>query len=274
MGFSLGKALKGAATGLISSGGNPWGAAIGGVAGAYMDSKAEDDATKQSQNWWKYQFNSANAFTKEQMQNRIQWSVEDAIKAGINPGVAAGAPSNVTGSAMPNTSMYEGVNARANTMNAEANQLNSDTARHAMRSQTMLNESNAYKNYKEAGLMDRNTAAREVQAHAAEMQAQAHAEHVQSIVNRINSLLPLEMQGQAQEIAIKAWQNKLNAREMRVLENTGLTLSEWKSLGKEITDVTKFAIGGRMARQPNSAKRIDYYDRNGEITGGQYITYK
>lgn len=267
MGFSLGGIIKGAASGFVASGGNPWGAVAGGAMGAYGEHQ-ENSAKKEAQNWWKYQFDQTNNATERQMKNRIQWSVEDALKAGINPAVAAGAPSNVTGGASPNTSMYEGINARANTMNAMANESNAQTANHAMRSQTMLNESNAYKNYTEAGLMDRNTAAKEVQAHAAEMQAYARAQEVDAVINRMNALLPGELQGQALELGIKAFNNQLTAREKEVLDKTGLTLSEWKGLGKEALSTVRMVTGGWLAGGRNighSAK--EFYNSRGQFTG-------
>lgn len=269
MGFSLSGALKGAIGGFSTGGG--WGALAGGLAGGLYDGYQENSAkkaTQQSKDWWHEQFNTANNATENQMKNRIQWSVQDAIKAGINPAVAAGAPSNVTSAPVPGADLYGGINAKANTMNAMTNEANSETARHAMRSQTMLNESNAYKNYTEAGLMDRNTAAKEVQAHAAEMQAYTHAQEVDAVINRINALLPGELQGQAAEIAIKAFNNELTEREKKVLDKTGLTLSEWKGIGKQAIDIIKFMAGGWLAggrNIRNSAK--EFYNSKGQFTG-------
>lgn len=293
MGFSLSGILKGAASGFTASGGNPWGAVVGGAMGAYgehQENSAAKKATKQSQDWWKYQFNSANDFTREQMQNRIQWSVQDALKAGINPAVAAGAPSNVTGSAMPNSDLYGGINARANTINAMANESNAQTANHAMRSQTMLNESNAYKNYTEAGLMDRNTAAKEIQAHAAEMQAYARAEEVDAVINRINALLPGEIKGQAMELALKAQQGRLNESELKYLDSVGLTKSQMIMLGNIVTDTLSSNLNQMFNRRNDyniSAERntsmektfkprdynVEHFNNKGQFTSGSKYHY-
>lgn len=96
MGF-LSKVLSVAAPVAGFALGGPQGAALGAqIGGAFSTQDSQDFATSSAAN--------ANAFTKEQLQNRHQWEVADLKAAGLNPILSAlkGAPS-IGGSAQPST---------------------------------------------------------------------------------------------------------------------------------------------------------------------------
>ena len=272
MGFKIGNLVKGAATGFVTTG-SPWGA-LGGAAMSAMQQADARSEQKQAQKWWNQQFNTAADFTREQMQNRIQWSVQDALKAGINPAVAAGAPSNVTGTPMPQSELYSGQNAQANTEQANAANIQAQTAQHAMRSQTMLNESQSYKNYTEAGLMDRNTAAKEIEAHAAEMQAYARRDEANAVINQINAMLPGNLKGQALELVEKTMNNQLTENDMKSIEKTGLSKTQWIDIAKTVFGGIVGGLGIKRAGQAlNSARNysVEFYNGNGKFTGAKKI---
>lgn len=83
MGFSLGKAIGGAVSGFIGSGGNPWGAALGGFSGAldaYQDKAYYNYARNKDIQLWMMQ-NEYNS-PKNQMQRYRE--------AGLNPNLIYG----------------------------------------------------------------------------------------------------------------------------------------------------------------------------------------
>jgi len=87
MGF-LSKVIGAVAPALGAATGNPVLGAVGsGIGAAFATDDAQDFATNSAQ--------QANAFTKEQLQNRHQWEVADLRKAGLNPILSAlrGTPS-------------------------------------------------------------------------------------------------------------------------------------------------------------------------------------
>lgn len=88
LGDFLKKAVGVVAPVLGAATGNPVLGAIGtGIGGMLATEDQQDFATSSAQ--------QANAFTKEQLQNRHQWEVDDLRKAGLNPILSAmkGAPS-------------------------------------------------------------------------------------------------------------------------------------------------------------------------------------
>ena len=80
MGFGLGGIIKSVA-----------GPLIGGVLGA-SSAKSTNQANAE-------QAEASRLFTKEQMQNRHQWEVDDLKKAGLNPVLSAGGTPSIGGSA-------------------------------------------------------------------------------------------------------------------------------------------------------------------------------
>lgn len=220
-----------------------WGALAsiaGSVAGGLIDRSETRHSAKKQFEYNNYLQNQNIDFQREMAKNKIQYAANDAKTAGFNPalglglagtggasasqGTSAGNPSNIFSSAFQN-------------WNSQRIQEN------AQKSQAQLNEAKTLTEAVKRGLMPRETAAKEIQARAMSRQADAIYNDVMTKVDRINKLLPGELQGQAFDLAEKAYQNRLTAREMEILDRTGLTLSEWKGLGKEVIDTTKFAIG-------------------------------
>lgn len=76
----------------------------------------------------------ANEFTKEQMQNRHQWEVDDLLKAGLNPVLSANGTPSMGGSAVadvinPADSAFRGVSSALETkrLGAELENIKADT---------------------------------------------------------------------------------------------------------------------------------------------------
>ena len=126
---SIGKIVGVAAPVVGAVTGQPWlsaaGTALGGLA-----------ATEDQQDFATNSAATANAFTKEQLQNRHQWEVNDLRAAGLNPILSAmkGAPS-IGGSAqaVSNASIAENTAALDN---AAANKQNSASAANQQRLNT------------------------------------------------------------------------------------------------------------------------------------------
>lgn len=77
--------------------------AIGSIAGGFLNNKAQKDINQQNLQ-----------FAKKQMQNKVQWTVEDAKKAGVHPLAALGANiGTVTPSAVASSGVGDGVAAGA-----------------------------------------------------------------------------------------------------------------------------------------------------------------
>lgn len=131
MGFlkSIGKIVGVAAPVVGAVTGQPWLAAAGSALGGLA-------ATEDQQNFATNSAATANAFTKEQLQNRHQWEVNDLRAAGLNPILSAmkGAPS-IGGSAqaVSNASIAENTAALDN---AAANKQNSASAANQQRLNT------------------------------------------------------------------------------------------------------------------------------------------
>lgn len=215
------------------------------------------------------------AWERERAQNAIQWGVQDALKAGINPAVAAGAPASTSGinPPMPDTSGYGEAGKSAGT----AMQL--ILADRQTSAQEKVADSEAGKNKAETmesavrtGLMPKETAVKQMRAETEREAALKQSQLIDAQINRINKLLPGEAQGQAYELAVKAAENRLTQREMKVLDQTGLTLSEWKGLGENVLgvvkDIGRLKYGSHLlnATRPTRSTH-DYYNNTGELTG-------
>lgn len=144
MGFlsSIGKVVKGVVGSV--TGGDILGVA-GGLAGSSLTNSASAANAAQ-----------ANAFTKEQLQNRHQWEVKDLLKAGLNPVLSANAAPSIGHSAMapvvnPVDSVHSAVNSAlaSKRLKAELEQ---------MQSATDLNRAGAASHLAEAGLKTADTA--------------------------------------------------------------------------------------------------------------------
>ena len=131
MGFfqSIGKIVGVAAPVVGAVTGQPWLSAAGTALGGLASTQDQQDFATNSAA-------TANAFTKEQLQNRHQWEVNDLRAAGLNPILSAmkGAPS-IGGSAqaVSNASIAENTAALDN---AAANQRNSASAANQQRLNT------------------------------------------------------------------------------------------------------------------------------------------
>lgn len=69
----------------------------------------------------------ANAFTKEMMQNKHQWEIEDLKKAGLNPILSAGNSPGIGSSAMAQTPDYAGAVAAGAKLGSEVDNIAADT---------------------------------------------------------------------------------------------------------------------------------------------------
>lgn len=149
MGFlsSIGKVVKGVVGSV--TGGDILGVA-GGLAGSSLTNSAASANAAQ-----------ANAFTKEQLQNRHQWEVKDLLKAGLNPVLSANAAPSIGHSAMapvvnPVDSVHSAVNSAlaSKRLKAEIEQI---------RSSTDLNRAGATSHMADAAL--KATSARSAEQH-------------------------------------------------------------------------------------------------------------
>jgi len=136
--------------------GNPLLGALGtGIGGALATEDAQDFASSSAA--------TANAFTKEQLQNRHQWEVNDLRAAGLNPILSAmrGAPS-IGGSASASTSANVAQDASA-LENAQSNRANSASAANQQKLNTQKLQA-------EIDLMKSNAEASKSQAVASQTQ--------------------------------------------------------------------------------------------------------
>jgi len=92
--MGLGSFIKkavGIAGTVAGASGNPWIAAAGNGIAGLMSADAQNSASARAAA-------AANAFTKEQLQKRHQWEVQDLKKAGLNPVLSAGGTPSIGGS--------------------------------------------------------------------------------------------------------------------------------------------------------------------------------
>lgn len=218
-----------------------WGSAIGAIAslggGLLSSNSARKMQIKQE------------AYTERQMKNAHQWEVEDLQKAGLNPVLSANS-AHAVGGASGQATQYDiagGMQAGANAENAESGVKLNEKLGDQAESQALLNTAKT----KAIPTQLKNDT---ITAKATLQMAEARTKEVETNVDRVKKLLPGEMQGQVYELAQKAFENQLTAREKAVLENTGLTLSEWKALGGEIVGVAKEGLRLKMAGE--TAKKI------------------
>lgn len=249
----------------------PWGAVIGGALGALGSVFGSKKSSKSAAKIAAMQL----AWEQKKAQNSIQWAVQDAIKAGINPAVAVNTNSNAgsINPPMPNTSGYssagqilnQGITNAIESKNANSQQKLADTG-------GVKNMAQALEAEVSAGLKPKETAVKEMDAVTNRLAQENRAREIDATVDRINKLLPGEMQGQAYELAVKSAQKRLTDREMKVLDNTGLTLEEWKGLGNNILgvvkDVGRLKYGSQLLNATKPTRTThDYYNGMGELTG-------
>lgn len=265
--------------GIVGSAAGPVGSIIGTVAGNLIDRSETRHSAKKQFEYNNYLQNQNIDFQREMAQNKIQYAANDAKTAGFNPALGLGLAGTGGASAPQGTSPGNA----SNTFSSAFQNWNSQRIQeNAQKSQAQLNEAKALTEAVKRGLLPRETAAKELQARAAARQADAIYNDVMTKIDRINKLLPGEMQGQAFDLVEKAYQNRLTSRELNALEKTGLTLSEWKALGKEVIDTTKFAIGAIGAGKKlsalgnainskiesmNKTTFTEHYNNRGKFTG-------
>ena len=259
---------QGAAAGSSFGG---WGALIGGGLGALGSIIGSKKSSKSAAKIAAMQL----AWEQAKAQNSIQWAVQDAIKAGINPAVAVNTNSNA-GSINPPMPDTKGYSSAGQILNQGiTNAIESKNAN----SQQKLADSGSVKNMAQAldaevsaGLKPRETAVKEMDAVTNRLAQENKAREIDAIVDRVNAILPGELKGQAYELAVKAAQTRLTAREMKVLDDTGLTLSEWKGLGENVLgvvkDIGRLKYGSHLLNATRPARTThDYYNGQGELTG-------
>ncbi|QXN75189.1 DNA pilot protein [Microvirus mar39] len=218
-----------------------WGA-IAGLAGGIIGNAMNNSSAKKTQE-------RQERFTREQMQNAHQWEVEDLKKAGLNPVLSANSAHAIGGASgttpqidLPGA-MQAGAQAENLTSGKKLNEKLGDQA-----------EANAGLAIAKTKGLPQQIKNETITAKATQQMAEARTKEVDANVERVKKLLPGELQGQTYDLAIKAYENKLTQREKKVLDNTGLTLSEWKALGGQVVDVAKEGI--RMKVGAETAKRI------------------
>lgn len=253
--------------------------AIGTIAGGLIDRSETRHSAKKQFEYNNYLQNENIDFQREMAQNKIQYAANDAKTAGFNPALGLG----LAGTGGANASQTTSAGNPSNTFSSAFQNWNSQRIQeNTQKSQAQLNEAKALTEAVKRGLMPRETAAKEIQARATARQADAIYNDVMTKIDRINKLLPGEMQGQAFDLVEKAYQNRLTSRELAALNNTGITLSEWKALGKEVLDTTKFAIGAFMGNKKLTAlgnainnkiesmdrtTYVEHYNGKGKFTG-------
>lgn len=271
MADTAGAASNAAAGAAAGSALGPWGAVAGGAIGALGSIFGSKKSSKSAAKIAAMQL----AWEREKAQNSIQWGVQDAIKAGINPAVAVNTNSNAgsINPPMPDTKGYssagqmlnQGITNAIESKNANSQQKLADTG-------GVKNMAQALEAEVSAGLKPRETAVKEMDAVTNRLAQENRAREIDATVDRINKLLPGEMQGQAYELAVKAANARLTKREIDTLDNTGLTLDEWKGLGNNILgvvkDVGRLKYGSQLlnATKPTRITH-DYYNGMGELTG-------
>lgn len=218
------------------------------IYGAHKSASTAKKIAQQQINW-----------ERERALNAHQWEVQDFINAGLNPILSAGGTGANTSSItppMPDTSGYTSAGqAIQKGIDQKIAQQNADTAEEIGKSEILKNESIKNKNDIEAGTKPMEVA-------IAQQKADAITKKFDAEVNRIKTLLPTEYQNQIQELALKAYQNRLNSRELEVLNRTGLTLNEWKALGAQGLDIVKSALKKPSVNIGNSTSAKKTLKRN------------
>lgn len=140
------------------------------------------------------------AWEQQKAHNSIQWSVEDAIKAGINPAVAVNTDSNAGGinPPMPDTSGYTSAG-QALAKGIELTQRQKEVDAEATK-----DYANALNAEVEAGLKPKETAIKEMDAETERRRQQQDAQESFARIQRIMTLLPGETEQQKQQIVQNA----------------------------------------------------------------------
>lgn len=245
------------------------------------------------------------AWEREKAQNSIQWSVQDALKAGINPAVALNTNNNAGGinPPMPDTKGYNDAGTAlgqglANTAKTMLQSRQVTAQEQVAESETKKNESEAIVNGVRAGIMPKETAINEYNSATRRMEAQQNAQESIARINTMVSLLPGQTEAQKLDNASKAIQLSLdeanlpagltdaeiNKRKNKIdnLVNkyTGgiFTASEIKNA---IAGAVGFVGGKKMlsagakahAKAQQRNHREVTYDRKGRITGEKYYEW-
>lgn len=261
---------------------------IGGIAGGALSATGSILGSGASGKTAKKIAKMQLAWERERAQNAIQWGVQDALKAGINPAVAAGSPAqtNSINPPMPDTSGYTSAG-QALMKGIELTQRQKEVDAEATK-----DYADALNAEVDAGLKPKETAIREMNAETDRRRQEQDAQESFARVQRIITLLPGETEQQKQQIMQNAMDIALRQNQMpgeiseaqaenKIREMTGglVGLNDIKAIIAGIAGGATYHYEqkqNRTSAEKNSRRnyRIQNYNSRGKLTGETYYQYQ